>query len=399
MPDEPAPLRSTDAPPAGPLVPFLGRRAASLVARAGEPLYRLGISSRNRRFDRGDGVVSLPIPVISVGNLSVGGTGKTPLVLKLVAALLDAGRHPAIAMRGYTRSDRSSSSRAPGNRGTRFGASRGERSPADAAVGGEGGLHGHSDEADLYRRLLPGTPVVAQPDRTAGLRRLLASSPPGAIDAVVLDDGFQHRRLARDLDIVLLDASRNVFADRLLPAGWLREPVTSLQRAGVVVLTHAELVSDDQLAAQCAAVRRLSPHAQVCTARHVWTGLAAAHEPGGLLPLSWLTDKRLLAVCAIGNPAGFLSALVRQASSRPAQLVLPDHDPYSSRTLSRLLALARTSRAQAIITTEKDWSKLGTHAIDWPCPIVRPVLELQFVSGWDALMDRARRARSAPGTA
>ncbi len=172
------------------------------------------MARRNRRFDAGHGVVTLDRPVISVGNLSTGGTGKTPMTMRVVQWLREAGHAPAIAMRGYR-------------------------------AGPEG-----SDEALLYQEAFAGMPIVAQANRIDGLLQLFAqeegdgeagSAPARArTDVVVLDDGFQHRQIARQFDLVLIDATRDPFADALLPAGWLREPAASLRRAHAVVLTHAE---------------------------------------------------------------------------------------------------------------------------------------------------------------
>ncbi len=159
-------------------------------------------------------------------NLSVGGTGKTPMVMHVLRVLLERGYRPCVAMRGYSKSK-----------------------------------DGAADETDAYRRAFPEVPIMAQPDRIAGLRSLLERTPAEKqFDRVVLDDGFQHRQIARDLDVVLIDATpgRSVFADRLLPAGWLRERVGSLARASAVVLTHAELASREHIDALRGAIREFT---------------------------------------------------------------------------------------------------------------------------------------------
>lgn len=351
----------------------------SLIGRPLEPLYRAVIGWRNRRFDRGVGVTKLGIPVISVGNLSVGGTGKTPMVMHVVSWLLRESSaadpiRPCIAMRGY----------APGRK-------RG----LDAPV---------SDEADVYRRVLPDVPVVAQPDRAAGIRRLLRGDVGERPTCVVLDDGFQHRRLARDLDIVLIDASRRSLSDRLLPAGWLREPPASLHRAGLVVLTHAEMVDADEIARIEAGVRRASGRGVDAVTRHVWTGLVTSGERGDrLLPLDWLLGKRVVGCCAIGNPHGFMHALRATLSADAGcegtlvgAMVLPDHDPFGPEVVRALAATARDERAEAIVVTDKDWSKLRRTPIEsWHgIPIVRPMLSMVFERGrleFDARIVRIAR--------
>ena len=323
----------------------------------GTPLshvYALAIGRINRRYDAGRGVVRFDRPVISVGNLSAGGTGKTPMVARIVRMLRAAGHRPCIAMRGY-----------------------------------KGG--GGSDEAAAYGREFPGLPIVAQADRTHGLIELFHAEHEGEAphtDCIVLDDGFQHRRIGRELDIVLIDSTRSVFADRLLPAGWLREPVSSLRRAGAVVITHAEASQPTELRtleAQIAGIRGRGPEA---IARHEWSGLSvwaggADHEETA----AWLRGKRAFAVCAIGNPGPFLDAATKAVGGTLAgAMVLRDHDPYGSSTLVRVLHEATSSGAQVVLTTEKDWSKLARVAAgQWPCPVARPRLELGFDRGGSEL--------------
>ncbi|MEZ6244275.1 MAG: tetraacyldisaccharide 4'-kinase [Phycisphaerales bacterium] len=321
------------------------------IGRALATAYEREIGRRNRRYDAGVGVVHVGRPVISVGNLSVGGTGKTPLVTWIVRRLLDEGRRPCIAMRGY---------RAKG---------------------------GIADEAAIYRKRFLDLPIVAQPDRTKGLEELFATSEGRGVDCVVLDDGFQHRRIARDLDIVLVDATRSPFEDALLPSGWLREPVTSLERAGAVVITHAEHASDrvETLRAQ---VGELAPGVSIGVTRHEWTGLdVQRHTEDEDLPLEWLEGQKALAVCAIGNPDAFLAEAERLLGDRLVGAVtLRDHDRYERGTVHRLMRRARSSGADVILTTEKDWVKLArVPAAEWPCSVARPRLELSFDEGGETL--------------
>jgi tetraacyldisaccharide 4'-kinase len=328
------------------------------IGRVLEPVYAAAVARRNRRFDAGRSVVRLDRPVISVGNLSVGGTGKTPMVTLLVRELLEAGRRPCIAMRGYV--------------------PRHARGPANTTK---------SDEAELYRRLLPGVPIVAQPDRAAGLQRLFATDQGREVDCVVLDDGFQHRRLARDLDIVLLDASRDPFADRLLPAGWLREPVASLARAHAVVVTHAEMATPDRVEAILRRAAAITPRAVLAATRHKWTRLTITDPSGGEAEhaVDWLAGRRIAAVCAIGNPDAFLAGLRAAGADVAAAMVLPDHDRYDPETVRAILHSA--AGAEAIVTTEKDWAKLGVlDPATWPCPVARPMLDLHFDRGRDDLL-------------
>lgn len=385
-----------------------------------QPVYRAIINSRNRQFDRGRGVVRFDRVVISVGNLSVGGTGKTPMVAQIVRWLLESEHRPVIAMRGYG--------------------------------AGKGGAD-ESDEAAAYRREFPDLPIVARANRIFGLIQHFgreydaqaadleegtsapraaepsrhdetddtfehdpdADHPPEPTeppeppdlaeglelarahptghhsDCIILDDGFQHRQIARDLDIVLIDATRNPFEDRLLPAGWLREPAASLKRASLIVLTHAESVAQADLTTIDRQIAELRGRGADAVSRHDWHTLTIvegdqerAEHP------SWISDRRVFAVSAIGNPAPFLQQVQRTTGMPLAgELTLRDHDPYAGPTIRRLMDQARASGAQAIITTEKDWSKLARIRPDaWPCPVVRVRLQMGFQRGGEELRNR-----------
>ena len=259
-------------PGRGPLARTLPSPLTALLAR----LYARIIASRNRAFDARRGVVEFDRPVLSIGNLSVGGTGKSPMVQRVVSLLQREGWHPAIAMRGY-------------------GAPRGDRAS--------------SDEASAHARALRHVPIVAQPDRAAGLIQLFATEAGQAVDCIVLDDGFQHRKIARQLDLVLLDATRDAFADRLLPAGWLREPVESLARASAVILTHAEGVPPREIDAMLARVASIAPGAVRAVCEHAWSSLTIrmGEESFEESP-RWLQGRRVVVTCAIGNPGAFLDA-------------------------------------------------------------------------------------------
>lgn len=313
-----------------------------------EGAYRFELGRRSRAFDRGKGVVTLDRAVVSVGNLSVGGTGKTPMVRRLVRALLEAGLDPAIAMRGYASRD------------------------------------GLSDEADEYRRSLDGVPVVAQPNRAQGLLDLFATERGERVNCVVLDDGFQHRRLARCFDLVLLDATRDPFGDHLLPRGWLREGPDALGRAHAVAITRADAVDPSKVRDMAAKAARINPSLILAAYRHAWTSLRV-HEPaaGGVTreePISWLRGKRPGVACAIANPDALL-AMVRAAAGEPvATLILPDHDAYDAPALKRVIDLSHAS--EALLVTDKDWSKLARVRPElWGCPVVVPRVEMEPMAG------------------
>lgn len=335
-------MLSQGIPPPG----VLGRGVLAPLGALAAAIYGKVVASRNASFDAGRGVVHLDRPVISVGNLSVGGTGKTPMVVHTLGVLRDAGRKPCVAMRGYR-------------------------------AGPDG-----SDEAALYRRVRAGVPIVARPDRVEGLIELFATSEGESVDTIVLDDGFQHRRLARQLDIVLLDATRSVFLDRLLPAGWLREPVSSLARAQAVVVTHAERVAARMVDDMLRRVREVAPNALLASARHEWLDLRVHHgHDVQVRAVDWLRSKRVVAACAIGNPEAFM-AQTREAvgADLAASIVLRDHDPFNVASVARIAKAAEKS--DVIVVTEKDWSKLSkVPAETWPCALAVPRLGMQFVRG------------------
>lgn len=321
------------------------------VGRMLARVYGAEIARRNRRFDRGAGVVTFDQPVISVGNLSVGGTGKTPMVLRLVRLLREHGHDPAIAMRGYG-----------------------------------AGRSGESDEARLYAESLDDLPIVAQPKRAEGLVELFAGPRGESVDCIVLDDGFQHRRIARQLDLVLIDASHDPFRSMLLPAGRLREPVESLARATHLALTHAELVEEPEADALAVRLAGAAGPDHCAVTAHEWTDLEIHAEGRSRRePAAWLVRRRVLAVCAIGRPDAFLEACRRSGAEVASSITLRDHDPYADAAIRRISEAAAAARADAIVTTAKDWTKLSRRGIDWPAPVCVPRLELAFRTGWEEL--------------
>ena len=329
-------------------------------------MYALELGRRSRAFDRGKGVITFDRPVISVGNLSVGGTGKSPMVRRLVELLSRNNLSPVIAMRGYA------------------------------------ARKGFSDEADETRRALEAlslnVPIVAQPNRLEGLLDLFASPMGLEIRTIILDDGFQHRKIARCFDLVLIDATRDPFADHLLPQGWLREPTRTLARAHAVAITHADRIASASLSRIVANARNANPNLIVAAFTHAWQSLNIyTHAQPQSQSVSWLKGKRVAICCAIGNPNIFI-AMVREATgetnstftstssaftaftskssaSTSNQLILPDHDPFNSRTIARLLDLAKDF--DALVITDKDWSKLNCVRPDlWPCPVVVPQISM-----------------------
>ncbi len=304
-------------------------------------LYGAAVSLRNQRYDRDRAIESLSVPVISVGNITTGGTGKTPMVMWIADVLRSAGRSPVIAMRGYG---------------------------ANAAE--------PSDEALLYADRLPDVPVVANPDRIRALRTFLDENP--ATDVVVLDDGFQHRGLARQLDLVLIDATQWRGRQRLLPAGHLREPLSNLSRADAVIVTRADAV-DDRLAKEIALVHGAPP---VAWSRHVWTGLDV-YEDGVERneSVQWLQGRKVTTVLGVGNPEAVLGQTRQAGATIVANVPVRDHQRY---TPGRVGTIRRACDAgDTLLVTAKDWVKLRglLDLSTWPWPIVVPRLRLKIFEG------------------
>lgn len=306
----------------------------SAPLRLAASLYGGLIRLRNRHYDRPGSSSRVEVPVLSVGNLTLGGTGKTPIVAWIARRLSDSGVRPAIVSRGY---------RGKAGRGPLL-ASSGDGPTCDAALCG--------DEPFLLASTLPGVMVVVGSDRVAGA--LLAHSR-GA-DVIVLDDGFQHRRLDRDLDIVLLDAGDPFGGGRLLPAGRLREPLGGLRRAHAVLITRAR--RQERFAEIERVVRRHNRSVPILTAGHRGVGFVDARGAPCERP------SRAVAFCGIGSPEGFRADLEACGVELLDFRRWPDHHAYTPRELSDLAGLA-AGHASALVTTEKDLARLSGR---WPGP-------------------------------
>jgi tetraacyldisaccharide 4'-kinase len=193
-----------------------------------------------------------------------------------------------------------------------------------------------------------------------------------------LDDGFQHRRLARDLDIVLLDALEPFGFDHVFPRGTLREPVAGLRRAHIVGLSRADTISAEERAAIRRRVAEVAPHAAWCELAHAASGLVNA--AGQSQPLDALAGRRVAAFCGIGNPAGFRHTLAATGCEIVAWLPFPDHHAYTEADLARLRNVAADSRAEVLVCTQKDLVKLREPQFDGVA-LWAVTIEMQFLTG------------------
>ncbi len=290
--------------------------------------YAVVVGIRNALFDVGIfKQVKLDVPVISVGNITTGGTGKTPTVIMLVKELKRLGKRPAVLTRGY-----------------------GAPKLAD-------GTRGKSDEVMVIEHECPGVPVVVNPDRVAGGREAIAKF--GA-DVLVLDDGFQHRRLARDLNIVLVDTTEPMGIPGVLPRGTWREPPYNLKRANMIMLTRCEQV-EDELANLAAGLltQWVSPRA-IFQQRTTVIGLHDGNDnPVPLLASLPGDGRKVIAFSGIGNPAGFLHTVRSLGMTVSAASWFDDHHQYQlPGDLEGMADLAQKRGISALVTTLKDWVKL-----------------------------------------
>ncbi len=285
-----------------------------LMAPAWLP-YRLAVAARNTAYDRGWlASRQVAVPVISLGNLTAGGTGKTPAALRVIAELTRLGRRPAILSRGYR------------------------------------GVDGQNEEA-----LLAGTtPVICQPDRIRGAAIAIA----GGADCLVLDDGFQHRRLQRDLDIVLIDATRpwgraDGGPGAVLPLGYLREGRRGLARAGLFWLSRSDLVRPERLMAIRACLPPGIPVVEELLGEATIHG--APGQPGE--PATAWRERRVVLASGIGNPAGFEAVAARLGLAVVESHRFPDHHHYTASEATALQRAAEREQAVLVITS-KDAVKL-----------------------------------------
>jgi len=297
-------------------------------------LYGAGARLRRRAYQQG-WLKSrrLSCPVISVGNLTLGGSGKTPLVAEVAEVLLRKGRKPVILTRGYGR-----------ERGAELIALEpGPHRNPDARTAG--------DEPALLARTLPQVPIVICADR---FRAGQLAEKRFGVDVHILDDGFQHLALARDVDLVAIDITQDVLGGAVLPAGRLREPVSALSRADIVVLTRTEIQDPAATEKQ---VRAIHARVPIFNCAMGLRGLAGRDSGQAVEPEDY-RGRPVCAFCAIGNPSAFFSDLRRWGFNPVAEMAFRDHHVYSREDAERLNRAAGEKGAVAFLTTEKDGMNL-----------------------------------------
>lgn len=300
--------------------------------------YGAAVRARHALWSMGVGVRRVPKPVVSIGNIVAGGTGKSPMSRLVAQWMLDAGVRPLLATRGY------------------------------------GAAHGVADEVEEFKALVPGAAVAVDASRHRGIVRALDGGE--RFDAVLLDDGFQHRGLARDLDVVLVDAQRPCIDDWLLPAGWLREPASALRRADAIVVTQAGGV-DQSLAER---IESMAGRAPIAWCRleprtlEMHRGTSVTEQP-----FAWLEGRSVAVWAGLANPERVVSAVRSQGAQVRSAPRLRDHQPYDQGLLRQLLDQAKG--LDAIVVTGKDWPKLAGRIPSFAPPIAVLRAGWRFAAG------------------
>jgi len=308
--------------------------------------YRWG-SSVVEILQTGQGGARVDLPVISVGNLTAGGTGKTPFVAYLIAKLQKKGLRPVVLSRGY-----------------------------------RAGEDGTNDEARVLGRAFPGVIHLQDKDRVE-LAWRAATARLG--DVLLLDDGFQYHKLARDLNVCLIDATNPWGYGAVLPRGLLRESPSALYRARPVVITRAELATPDEIAALKAAIRSHNEYAKIVVSQMRLTRVTdAAGKAQG--EASSLAGKRVVLACGVGNPDAFARNVRATGARVVAVEERADHHDWTAEDAAALVRRARDTAAELVVTTVKDAVKLADLA--WPAsdlPLRAVEVEVQVTEGEDVL--------------
>ncbi len=330
--------------------------------RAAKWPYLAGLKANLAIYDFGLKARTQPaLPTVSVGNLTLGGTGKTTTTRALARELLARGIRPGIVLRGHRRKDET-----------------GPMLVADAdkvlASVEEAG-----DEATMLAVTVPGCPVAVGKRREQVISLLAQTGAQVAL----LDDGYQYFRMQRQVNIALLDATFELARARVFPAGYLREPLTHLRRATHVLLTHADLAPRAHVQAIAELARKHAPDAPVMHARHKPTGLYHLADAASEMSVEALAGKSVLAVSAVGNPASFEGALLEIGARITERVVFDDHHDYQPEDYRAMRDAMRIEEPDFIVVTEKDAVKLTLPPGDIP-PVLALKVDLEITEGADA---------------
>jgi tetraacyldisaccharide 4'-kinase len=339
-------------------------------------LYRAGISLRNKGFEQGVFPRRrLPCPVVAVGNLAAGGSGKTPMTLYLAEVFAAEGRRPVVISRGY------------GGKKERQGCvvSDGARVLAGPEAAG--------DEPYMMALQLKKIPVLVGADRyRAGCLAVHSFCP----DVILLDDAFQHRRLHRDVNLLLVDAATGLGNGHLLPRGILREPPEAAGRADAVILTRSEQVEPEALAAlgrSFPAVPVFRSGSRSFVYKVVKKGAPPPSEPlqpGNSFSFGFLKGRRVLGFSGIARNTDFMRFIGETSGKVLDFLSFPDHYRYRREELEAIARRAKTLSADYILTTQKDYARIP-EAFEFPADLAVVGVSMDFGENTEAFSDFLRR--------
>lgn len=324
-------------------------------------IYGRFIERRNRRFDDGTTpITSLPARTISIGNLTTGGTGKTPLVIKCAEILAGRGKRVCILTRGYGRKSKG-----------RLLVSDAREILADAAAAGD-------EPVEMAKRLLKKAVVIADADRAAAAAW---AKDEFGISVFLLDDAFQHRHAARDVNILCIEATDPFGGGKLLPAGRLREPVEAISRADAVVITRADAADVKGIRSE---IMRIAQSVPIFEAR---TKIARLTPLNNVNPTSAsIAHKKGFAFCGIGNPKNFFDQLRRENYELAGEKPFRDHHRYTASDIKRLEASANNGGASYFLTTAKDAVKLAGLPFTLPIFVVEITFSIDREADFAALL-------------
>jgi len=327
-------------------LPAIAAVVYSLVIRFRNLLYSTGLLKTYR----------VDATVISIGNITTGGTGKTPLVIWLTNLLSQKGVICAILTRGYKAHNKTRTT-------------SDERRVTNV------------DEPAILKQGCPAAEVIVNPNRVEGAKQAIEKHNAKVL---ILDDGFQHRRLARDLDIVAIDATRPFGYGKILPAGLLREPLCSLKRAEAIIITRTDQVSQTQL--NDIENRLLSINPDLTIAKTLHAPVCVKTDSESQIELEQMKGKKVFAFCGIGNPDAFLATIKELQTELVGSEIYNDHYHYTENDINYIIQQSRNSKADFVLTTEKDWTKIASlKPIQKDIQMAYLKIEIRFITGKDKL--------------
>jgi len=324
--------------------------------------------------------------VLNVGNITVGGTGKTPLVVWLCKEIISDSKFQisnsqcAILTRGYKAARDSRHKTQDSRRKTQEARLKRQDTRGKTQI--------YRDEPAILAENCPEVKVIVNPDRVAAAAE--AINKFGA-KVLIMDDGFQHRRLVRDLDIITIDGTQPFGYGKMLPAGLLREPVTSLKRAGAVVITRCDQITETELKQIEKKLGLINPDMIIARSIHAPAYVKSADNKE--ISLEQLKNKKVFAFCGIGNPEAFLNTIKQLGANLVGSKFYNDHHHYTNDCLADIYEQAGDLKADLILTTQKDWTKIISGCrfqisdFESSRPFAYIGIEIKFLAGEDKLRD------------